>query len=404
VGDYVERYSTAYKKYLSENQDLLPWITSDVDGLMYGMTSKRELSTRLNQGLYVRKDWLDRFNMRIPVTVDDALAFMRRAKAENASGHPQGTWGIGTDASWDVFVTAMYGRPGTNINIVNGHHVDWYSTPAYRDALAYMQLCYREGLIDPEYITDGPNYNRQREFNLTGRVAMRVMGMIGVADYVDMMKNVPQADFVPIEPIRTSYGQFGFGLASALFKMCLMNKNARNPKAIMEFLDWQITDGYFTPSYGIEGVHYRNMNGVPQVIDAAKNRIELDWVQGNREFCLVDAVADIWTPEWITGRAAQDPVSQDWARRHSQAALISQSIPGFGFAPWDYASSATVNAFETATRGLNTRVKALETEILIGRLTVDEGLRQINDYKNSIGWAAVEREKEAWYQANKHLF
>ena len=40
----------------------------------------------------------------------------------------------------------------------------------------------------------------------------------------------------------------------------------------------------------------------------------------------------------------------------------------------------------------------------MGRLTVDEGLRQINEYKNSLGWQAIIAEKDAWYQANKAAF
>jgi hypothetical protein len=34
---------------------------------------------------------------------------------------------------------------------------------------------------------------------------------------------------------------------------------------------------------------------------------------------------------------------------------------------------------------------------------VDEGIRQINEYKKSFGWDGVNAEKDAWYQKNKHL-
>jgi len=405
VDDHIERYSTAYKNYIRspENRDMIPWITGD-DGKMYGMTSKRTLEQRLNQSVWVRKDWLDRFNMRPPTTLDEALAFMRRAKDENPSG--LGTWGIGTDGNWKIITEAMFGRPGTAFNIVNGRHVDWYSTQGYRDALAYMQMAYREGLIDPEWITDSPNYTRQRQFMTTGRIAMRFTGMGFQNEYMDLMRNVPQADFVPIEPLRTSYGQFGFGLESPILKMCLMNKNARDPQAVMQYLDWLITDGGWTLSFGLEGQHYRLANGVPQIINADLNRVEVDYIKGNAEFALVDTVHLRWNMNWITGQAAQDASSQDWARRRAVAAQISQDIPGFGFGAFDPTLSIPAIANYNSAIGVGTTspVYAIEIEVIIGRITVDEGLRRINDFRRNAGWDAATAARDAHFQANRSFF
>jgi hypothetical protein len=41
---------------------------------------------------------------------------------------------------------------------------------------------------------------------------------------------------------------------------------------------------------------------------------------------------------------------------------------------------------------------------MIGRVSVDEGLRQINDAKRTLGWDAINAELDAWYQKNRHLF
>ena len=55
VGDYIERYSTAYKKYLQDNKDLIPYLIAP-DGKQYGITSKRTIQSLVNQGIFVRKD------------------------------------------------------------------------------------------------------------------------------------------------------------------------------------------------------------------------------------------------------------------------------------------------------------------------------------------------------------
>ena len=401
VGDYIEQYSTAYKKYLQDNKDLLPYLIAP-DGKQYGITSKRTIQSLVNQGIFVRKDWLDKFGMAIPKTLQEAVAFMRRARDEDPDGNGmKDTWGVGTDYSWPIVCNAMFGKPSGDFNVVNGRFVDWFSTPAYREALAFYAQIYQEGLIDPEYITDGPNFTRQKQFLVTGKIAMRFQGIGFQGDYFDFMRNVPNADFVPIDPLQSSQGRFGFGQEVPFLKMCLMNKNAKNPKAIIEFLDWQITDGYFTLSYGLEGRHYRLVNGVPQVIDAALNRVEVDYIKGNSEFALVDNIQ--MTLDWIPIQSAQDPISQDWAKRYASAVGKTMATPYLRYVPYEPTSPA-IEAYNLATSGLTTQVNALETAIMIGRLSVDEGLRQINEYRRSVGWDTVNAEKDRWYQANKHLF
>jgi putative aldouronate transport system substrate-binding protein len=297
----------------------------------------------------------------------------------------------------------MFGLAADGFNVVNGRFQDWFATPAYREALAFRAQIYQEGLIDPEFITD-TTFTRQRQFLTTGRVAMRMQGIGFQMEYFDFIQNVPNADFVPIEPLISSQGQFGFISEVPFLKMVLMNKTARNPKAIMEYMDWLIDGAYWTLSFGLEGRHYRLVNGVPQVIDAALNRIEVDYIKGNSEFALVDNLRV--TPAWIPIQAAQDPQSQDWARRYAQAIDYSVRWPHDRHIPYPPTSSRIEEWNLATSYGINsgTQIDILETAIMMGRLSVDEGLRQINEFKRSLGWDAINAEKDRWYQANRNLF
>jgi putative aldouronate transport system substrate-binding protein len=397
VGDYVEQYSTAYKQYLKDNPDIVPYLMED-DGKMYGISSKRNILNIVNQSIFVRKDWLDKFGMAIPKTTEEAIAFMRRVRDGDPDGNGiKDTWGVGSDHGWRTVTHTMFGNPYDGFVIQNGHYVDWTSTPGYRDALAFRARIYQEGLIDPEFITD-TNYTRQKQFLLTGKIAMRFAGLGFAGEYFDFIKNVPNADYVAIEPLQSSQGKFGFNSEVPILKMVVMNKTARNPKAIMEYLDWLITEGYWTLSWGFEGRHYRLVNGIPQAIDANLNRIEKDYLTGNYEFALVDN--NKITLDWIPVQAAQDPLSQDWARRYQQGVQISINNLWTYNVPYGPASDsiARFNA------GTSAQVEAIETNIMTWQISVDEGIRQINEYKKAAGWDAVIAEKDAWYQKNKHLF
>jgi putative aldouronate transport system substrate-binding protein len=166
----------------------------------------------------------------------------------------------------------------------------------------------------------------------------------------------------------------------------------------MEYLDWLITDGYYTLSWGEEGRHYRLVNGVPQTIDAERNKIEKDYLSGNYEFALVDN--NKITLDWIPIQAAQDPISQAWAKVYQRGVEIGINNPWTYNVPYGPASDS-ISQFNTST---SAQVEAIETNIMTGKVSVDDGLKQINDYKKSAGWDAIIAEKDAWYQKNKNLF
>ncbi|GHV06327.1 lipoprotein LipO [Spirochaetia bacterium] len=397
VGDYVEKYSVAYKQYLKDNPQIVPYLMED-DGKMYGISSQRNILGIVNQSIWIRNDWVQKFNMKIPTTTDEAIAFMRRVRDEDPDGNGQkDTFGMSSNYGWGTITRTMFGNPYDGFMVKDGHYVDWASTPAYRENLAFKRQLYTEGLMDPEFITDN-NYARQRQLIVTGKVGMIFQGLSITGEWRELMQNVPTADFIPIEPLETNQGRFGFNSEVPILKMVVMNKTARNPKAIMEYLDWLITDGYYALSWGEEGRHYKLVNGIPQTIDAERNKIEKDWLSGNYEFALVDN--NKITLDWIPIQAAQDPISQAWAKVYQQAVDIGIRNPWTYVVPYGPASD-TIAAYNSSVAA---QLEALETNIMTGKISVDEGLKQINDYKKASGWDAVIAEKDAWYQKNKHLF
>jgi len=394
VGEYIDRYSVDYKQYLKENPDLMPYLIAD-DGKQYGITSRRNAVATLNHGFWIRKDWVDKFGMAMPTTLDEAVTFMRRVKAENPSGKV--SWGMTTNQWWPDITNIMFGRPADDFHIENGHFVDWFSTPAYRDSLAFRALCYQEGLMDPEYITD-TNYNRQGTLWRNGQAGIRFTGYSIQGNWVDLTREDPTVNMVPLEPLATKYGRFGYQTEVPFLKMVCMNIDARNPKAIMMYLDWLISGGYHALSWGLEGRHHRLVNGIPQIIDQELFRREAGYLSGNYEFALVDN--NVMTPEWLPIQAGDDPLQQRYATLLGEFLNINQKFPYNREVPFG-PSSPLITDFNVNTKP---QIDAIETNIMIGRVSVDEGLRQINDYKRSMGWDAVNAEKDTWYQAHKAQF
>jgi putative aldouronate transport system substrate-binding protein len=277
-----------------------------------------------------------------------------------------------------------------SFKIVDGHFVDWTSTPAYREYLAFRAMLYREGFVDPEYITD-TNFARQRQLLVTGKSGIHLGSWDMPNEWRELKQNVPNSDWQPLEPWTTSQGKHGLFQEPPAQAMICMNQSVKDPKPVMQFADWLISDGWFTLMFGTEGRHYRLVNGYPQVIDAEINKTETIY--------LVDYILHQFQPskEFFRIQAAQDALSQAYVpvRMKANEIQLKNKFERLPYTP----TSDTINRFSMET---NSQITAIETNVITGQISVDEGIRQINEYKKSFGWDAVNAEKDAWYQKNKN--
>jgi putative aldouronate transport system substrate-binding protein len=276
--------------------------------------------------------------------------------------------------------------------INSGHFVDWSATPAYKDHLAFRAMLYKEGFVDPEYITD-TNYTRQRQLLVTGKTGIYLGSWDSAPEWRELKQNVPGANWVPFEPWTTSQGKHGLFQEPPAHYMICLNKDAKNPKAVMAYVDWLISDGWFTLLYGEEGRHYRSVNGIPQTIDPDLNKIEKDY---SNEYAILHQNQP--TLDWFPVLAAQDALSQEYAkvRMIANAVQLKNKFDRIPYTP----TSDSINRFATETAA---QITALETNIITGTIGLDEGIRQIDAYKKSFDWDAVNKEKDDWYQKNKAL-
>jgi putative aldouronate transport system substrate-binding protein len=403
LDDLIEKYSVTYKQFQKDHPDILPYLRAE-DGKQYGVTSLRKMVPAPWGGIWIRQDWLDKFGMSPPKNTAEVVTFLRRVRDEDPDGNGQkDTFGIGGSVNPDFFlpnIRSLFGAPHSNILIENGRFLDWTESSGYRDYLDFVAMIYREGFVDPEFITDSQGV-RQRQLLVTGKTGMYLFSHQPTAEWRELKTNIPSASLVPLEPWTTSQGKFGLYTDPLWMKMVCINKDARNPKAAMAFLDWSLTtEAWMTMTYGLEGVHYQLANGeVPQAIDAAKNQIEISYLHGNTEFLPLTQVVE--KPEWYPIMAAKDPLSQEFARMvQKQVADITMKLPFRRLVPYG-PTSETIRQYNA---DVGAQIGAIETDIYTGKVSVDAGLKQINDLKKAAGWDRIKAEIDAWLQTNKTNF
>ena len=392
VDEHIRNYSTVYREFLERHPELMPFLVAE-DGRQYGMTVAGNILTIPNHAMWIRQDWLDKFGMDTPRTTAEVVEFMRRVRDEDPDNTGLRNFGMTFNFNKPGILRALFGEPFGSFMVVDGHFVDWTSTQGYRDYLEFRAMLFREGFIDPEFITD-PNFTRQRQLLVTGRSGIH-LGMWDMPlEWRELRTNVPHANWQPLEPWETTQGRNGLHQEPPVFWMAALNTASTNAEHVMAFIDWMMDEGWFTIYYGFEGVHHRLVDGIPQAIDPDRNAIELDYA---REFAIFNQ--DQPQLYWFPIMAAEDPLSQEYAivrKLANETQLRNRFRRYVPFLP----SDELILNFYTETLS---QIQALETNIVMGRLTVDEGIRRIHEYKRSMGWDAVKAANEAWLQRNKHL-
>lgn len=397
VDEYVEQYSTSYKQYLENHPELKPYLIAE-DGKMYGMTSARTPLGVANHGMWIRKDWLDALGLSVPQTMEElneaALAFTKEDPDGNGEND---TFGVGFNYNWITIMKSMYGQPAEGMMVEDGVVGDWVGSQGYADCFAQIKSWYENGVIDPEYVTD-TNYERQRQLLVTGKTGIYLGSYNHETEWRELKTNVPEAEWIPLEPVETSYGRFGLYQEPPAQAMICMNRDCKNPEAAMMFLDWLIDGGWYALAYGEEGVHYTLVDGIPQKTDPDKVKAEVSYAG---EYAIVrDEVIDD-VEKYISVTSAQDELSQEYAPIRATALETAMKNKFRRDVP--YTPSTELSAKYNADFG--TIITSIEAKMITdSSYSVEDGLAEIKSEQESLGLDRVLEERQAWYDANKDSF
>jgi putative aldouronate transport system substrate-binding protein len=122
------------------------------DGKIYGIPR----SQGSEKVLAVRKDWLDKLNLKVPTTTDEYYNVLKAFVNNDPDGNGQkDTIGLGIvyKARNVEHIFGAFGVPLGRGKLVDGKVQPWVLQPGFLDAIKYMNKLYKEGLIEPEFAT-----------------------------------------------------------------------------------------------------------------------------------------------------------------------------------------------------------------------------------------------------------
>ncbi|NOV03838.1 ABC transporter substrate-binding protein [Paenibacillus planticolens] len=293
--DLIDKYAPTYAKYLDQSYSET-WDYVKSDGKIYGIPATIKGYPTV---VVWRKDWLDKLGItKVPETLgefEDAVYKMRNNDPDGNG--KKDTYGL-SDFAIPAVMGAFGAPPIDDIKAAakadpkralmltkKDGNIQFAATqPEMKDALALLQKWYKDGVIDPEFIT---SENTSGHWSLSQTMNNNRIGVTGKGQYnhwrneldpdksgdaygpayQEFKKSQPNGEIVfgkpPVGPQgksgTTQWGTFNGAIG-------ITTKAAKDPKkleTVLKMMEAATTDyEYYTQTmYGIKGVDWKDDNG-----------------------------------------------------------------------------------------------------------------------------------------------
>jgi putative aldouronate transport system substrate-binding protein len=392
VDDIIEQYSGAYAAYLSENPDLVPYVTFD-DGEMWAFSSARPIDSIANHTIWLRKDWLDNLGLDVPETEAEFFAMADAFVNDDPDGNGQDdTTAFAAMPAYFPIVDQLYFTNPWYVE--DGEVVHRIFTDRFASMLEFHKTAYDNGWLDAEYITD-PNRTRQEQLWATGRAGVAFAGT-NTNFLGPLYANVPSAEAVPMRPFPTDIGRNGLLDEPLAHRFIGLNAEAESPATAMALIDWFIDGGWFPLTYGNEGEHFEFVNGqIPRrIIDNETYLRELRYA-----FDLVLVDQRYMEPSWVPIMAADDPTSQRLAQNRAAALEVSLMDDFRRDLPYE-PTDDRISQFNAEFNGVYNNIV---NETIIGGpdASVADAVAEIRSEWERFGGDEIIAIYNEWFQANR---
>lgn len=225
-----------------------------------------------NEGVLIRKDWLDALNLEIPVTLDDYMEVMKAFTYRDPDGNgrndtygfgayleiKKNSAGLGTRfepifGAFGVEGTFDFNRATAGLNIYKDE---------YYQALDFVRNMVSEKVIDPNwYVYKKDDFRNAWKSGRFGIMREQNAAFALENNYAPFDEKFPEGEWIVIDPPEGIDGKKSVGIyTNQGHRLYAVSASAReNGKigAIAKLLEWMSSDeGYYLLGFGEEGVNY----------------------------------------------------------------------------------------------------------------------------------------------------
>lgn len=237
-----------------------------------------------------RKDWLDKFGLDVPTTLDEYYEVAKAVSKNDPDGDGiDDTFAFGAhqDVGTNQFdhIFGAYGALPNYWMLVDGHIENGSIQPGTKEALVYLNKMYEEGLIDPEMVSDDSKRWQQKVKTGTygaGPTKIHIFDRNNWSNYYEpFIESNPNGELV-YGPVLQGGSDKPVGLRMNSRRGWLRTficKDSENIDACLRLLDYLTSEeGNRFAQYGVEGEHYKweGEKLVKLIDDVAASELDLN--------------------------------------------------------------------------------------------------------------------------------
>ncbi|GLX67226.1 extracellular solute-binding protein [Paenibacillus glycanilyticus] len=408
LDDMINQYSTTYKKLLEDNP-ILKQVSTKSDGKIYEFGKLNEAIPQFI--IVIRQDWLDKLHLTMPKTTEEMYQVAKAFTEQDPDGNgKKDTYGLNMGPGLgDIFGGINLSNSYTD---ENGKLVrTWDNFEEYID---FAKRLYDGGMIDKDYITDNNGAKANQDF-LNGKTGMFLVqsnysfwNKLWISDYKTLQTNSPGAKLEIMPYPKSPRGQFINWINNPVQLTAVVNRNAKNPEAVMKYVDFlsEPTTGR-TLTNGIEGVHWEaGPTSCPNPIDQEKNKTELGYLgqDYNMIFSVVSGgkcsfTASSFNPDKPDEKFAKDKFKENMDIFYN---MIDQGAKFPGLTHLEHLPSVPQDLL-VDFQNANTEINNLITKAIVSgsKITPDSAVADAQKLWAKFNGAKLDAFYQEWYTANK---
>lgn len=282
LDDLIANKSVEYKKLTEKYPDMIK-VGIKPDGKIYDFA--RSSSAKEGKTIAIRKDWLDKLNLKMPKTTEEFYDVISAFAKNDPDGNGKAdTFGFNLAGPGQFAVATMFGMGTTG--------ADWFQPWSLendklvlnwnkvRDYVEFQKRLFEAGVVDRDFLID-KNGDKATQDWANGKLGIMFSNKGATANDVlkSFMANNPNAEIAFMLPPTSKYGQFNVGIDGGASTWGSINAACKDPVSVMKYVDFMNSEKaamYF--KLGPEGKYYtKDPTGEYKVTDSNLKKLEFDY-------------------------------------------------------------------------------------------------------------------------------
>lgn len=302
---------------------------------------------KASQGLFIRKDWLDKLGLKVPETMDDFYKVLKAFKEQDPNGNGKADEIPYFERTTEFATKELVGLFGAEYGFYIDNGIVKYgpSQERFKEAMPEVIKWYKEGLIDPEIYTRGFAGRDYMLRNDIGGVTFDwFASTTAYNNDVDLKKQNEKFEFIAIAPPQYKGKSYAPDARVTSMGGWGITASTKDPVVAIKYMDYWFSDkGYELYNWGVEGNTFlRDENGKKYYTDKIMKSSETTPLQAllNNGIQFKMGARQDYEYEKAWG----NPKATEWSEMYMENGYIMDPAPLFKYTPKEAKQVQKINS------------------------------------------------------------